>query len=321
MNTFDFQNMTDDFPRPVSGQEQQNLIDMLQGKSTDYTAFHQKMEMTSRFVDIHYGSTEAPGGDGIPLHSHNFYEIIYCCNDCDLEYLVGSKHYHLQKGDIVIIAPGISHRPLFPENMAEPYTRYLLWISQEFMDFVTRLFTVPMPEISLLRTARTRWEFLKDVFARGLQESEDRNSQWYAALMGNSMYLLALLHRALQDESTSYLKAEKPDLLNRVLSYIESHLGDKISLKDTAQRFFVSQSTISQIFRKKMGISFYRCVTQRRLLAAKELIMQGMPLEAVNERVGFADYSTFYRAFRQEFGISPQQFRKLQVPPKDDSAS
>jgi AraC-like DNA-binding protein len=61
-----------------------------------------------------------------------------------------------------------------------------------------------------------------------------------------------------------------------------------------------------------MGVSFYRCVTQRRLISAKSLIEQEIPLEDVGRRVGFSDYSTFYRAFKKEFGISPRQYRKLQ---------
>ena len=35
-------------------------------------------------------------------------------------------------------------------------------------------------------------------------------------------------------------------------------------------------------------------------------------LEQVGEQVGFSDYSSFYRAFKQEYGISPRQYRKLQ---------
>ena len=61
-----------------------------------------------------------------------------------------------------------------------------------------------------------------------------------------------------------------------------------------------------------MGVSFYRCVTQRRLIAAKGLILEGTALEAVAGRTGFSDYSAFYRAFRQEYGISPRQYRTLQ---------
>ena len=82
-------------------------------------------------------------------------------------------------------------------------------------------------------------------------------------------------------------------------------------MADVAHHFFISESTITQTFRKKMGVSFYRCVIQRRLIAAKALIERGIALEAVAEQVGFSDYSSFFRAFKQEYGISPRQFRKM----------
>ena len=96
------------------------------------------------------------------------------------------------------------------------------------------------------------------------------------------------------------------------MEYIEIHLAEKISLSDVAKAFYVSESTISQLFRKKMGVSFYRCVTQRRLIAAKNMILDGMILETVAIETGFSDYSSFYRAFKGEFGISPRQFRNQQ---------
>ncbi len=61
-----------------------------------------------------------------------------------------------------------------------------------------------------------------------------------------------------------------------------------------------------------MGISFYQYVTQRRLVAAKNLILQNIPMEIVAGKVGFSDYSSFYRAFKSEYGISPRQFREHQ---------
>ena len=49
----------------------------------------------------------------------------------------------------------------------------------------------------------------------------------------------------------------------------------------------------------------------------KPLIEKGIPLEDVCLQVGFSDYSGFYRAFRQEYGISPRQYRKVQDPGRE----
>jgi AraC-like DNA-binding protein len=164
----------------------------------------------------------------------------------------------------------------------------------------------------MLRTGGTRWENIGGLFENGLQESQSSTPESLLLLVGNTLTLLGQIHRAVMDRSTDIMAAEKPQLLEQVLSYIEKNLSVKIALADVAHQFFVSESTVSQLFRKKMGVSFYRCVTQRRLIAAKALITEGNPLEQVAEKTGFGDYSAFYRAFKQEYGISPRQYRNLQ---------
>ena len=127
-------------------------------------------------------------------------------------------------------------------------------------------------------------------------------------MIGNTITLLTLMGRSIQERTASVLQAEKPDLLNEVLAYVENHLSEKITLEETARYFYVSVSTITQLFRQKMGTSFYRCVTQRRLIAAKVRIGNGEALDDVSRAVGFADYSSFYRAFKKEYGISVMNY-------------
>ena len=275
---------------------------------------YQELEMTSRYVDTHQDVTWS--NSRVNLHSHNFYELLFCHSASDVEYLVGAERYRLQKGDVIMIPPGISHRPLLPEVMTEPYRRDVLWISTDMMEQVEQL--VPQEarmnamESRLLRTAGTRWEFIGELFRHGVREFEAQEAGWEEIVLGNTIQLLVYLRRAVRDRSAAPLKAEKPELLDQALAYIEAHLAEKITLGDIAKHCWVSQSTITQTFRNKLGVSFYRCVTQRRLIAAKTLIIEGAPLESVGRKVGFSDYSSFYRAFKQEFGISPRQFRKKQ---------
>lgn len=297
-----------DEPRP------QNQQEILQKLGLEPGSFYQELEMESRYVDTHRDISWSNAT--VSLHSHSFYEILFCRNTCGAEYLVGTERYRLQKGDIILIAPGISHRPLLPEDMPEPYKRDVIWLSTEFMEALRQSFPYIQerrPAYStLLRTGGTGWETLGDLFHNGVWESENKRPGWEVAVIGNTIQLVGLLYRAFVDHTTAPLKAEKPELLDQVLAYVEDHLSEKITLEEVARHFFVSQSTISQTFRQKLGVSFYRCVTQRRLITAKALIEQGVPLETVSQQVGFTDYSSFYRAFRQEYGISPRQYRKRQ---------
>lgn len=284
----------------------------LQQAGMESGTLYQELEMTSRYVDTHQDVTTA--NSRVNLHSHNFYELLFCHSAPDVEYLVEAERYRLQKGDVIMVPPGVSHRPLLPEQLSEPYRRDVLWVSQELVDELEQMLPpfqrLSSQESRLLRTAGTRWEFLGDMFRNGVRESESRESGWEEIVLGNTIQILVYLRRAIQDRSAAPLKAEKPELLDQALAYIEAHLAEKITLSDIAKHLWVSQSTITQTFRNKLGVSFYRCVTQRRLIAAKTLILEGAPLEGVGQKVGYSDYSSFYRAFKQEFGIAPRQFRK-----------
>lgn len=281
----------------------------------DYGNLYQEMEMRSRFVDSHRDVSFA--NDKLNLHSHDFYEVLYCKSNSGIQYLVGTERYRLQRGDIVFVPPGVGHRPILEAKMAEPYRREVLWMSPEFVREITPMFEGSAPKWekhhALLRTARTRWEVLGDYFDMGVKEAEQRAYGWQAVLCGNTIQLLVMLERALKDRGNASFGAEKPELLDEVMNYMEANLGEKITLEDVAKRFWVSESTISQTFRKKMDVSFHHFLTQRRLIAAKSMILDGVAMDEVSERVGFAEYSTFYRAFKQEYGISPRQYQKMQA--------
>lgn len=299
---------------PESAAQQQLFLDRMRAMGLEPGMLYQELEMSSPYVDTHRDVSFSNAH--IQLHSHTFYELLYCSNSCGAEYLVGSERFRLQRGDLIFVPPGISHRPLLPEQMAEPYTRYVLWLSQEFMDRYAALFPYPFTDkqhrASMLRTAGTPWEDLGELFRAGVREAEQRRDGWQAAVIGNTMVLLTQIKRATDQPSARALTAEKPELLDRIMAYVEENFSRNFTIAELAAHFFVSSSTVSHLFRQKLGVSFGRYVTQRRLIAAKTMIGQGMLLEDVSIRSGFGDYSVFYRAFKQEFGISPRQYRSLQ---------
>lgn len=280
---------------------------------------YQELEMSSRYVDSHMDTSY--GNSSVQLHSHPFYELLYCCNNSGVQYLIGTARYRLQMGDIVLVPPGVGHQPILSTELAEPYKRIVIWMSPEFIQSILPILTNQEPKLKkkllehefpyLIRTLGTPWEFLGIFFQKGLEEAQNRAIGWQASLCGNTMQLCAQLCRAFLTTESAIIKQEKTELLDEIVSYIELHLGDQITLAGVASRFFVSESTISQTFQKKMHISFYQFVTQRRLIAAKSLIADNMRMEELCTQVGFRDYSSFYRAFKKQFGISPREYRSM----------
>ena len=298
-----------------AGQYSREEIDaVLRRVGLDPLNFYQELEMSSRYVNTHRDVSQP--SDQVQLHSHAFYEILYIRSGTGLPYLVGTERYLLQRGDVVIVCPGVGHRPLLTSSLPEPYRRDVLWLSQEFVDGIVKMFPESFPlqaAPALLRTAGTEWEaVLRERFRAGIREADRQTRGWEVMVLGNTVQLLMLLSRAIEDNRSEPQHVEQPELLEEVLAYMERHLAEKLTIPAVAQRFFVSERKISNTFREEMGVSFHRCLTQRRLIAAKNLIAEGVGLEQVGEQVGFLDYSSFYRAFRQVFGISPRQYRKLQ---------
>ena len=300
--------------RQASGnmQDMVELKEQLDSMGIRLETLYQEMEMRSSYADSHRDISNSC--DRVQPHSHSFYELIYCVSCDNVQYLLGAQRYHLQKGDVLLIPPGISHCPLFPEIMHRPYERIVVWVNAEIL----RQLYLRWPEIQpwsegrLLRTAGTAWEAsIGKVFRRGCTESEKREPGWEAALYGNTTLLIAMLGRALFSEGIPTL-SERSELLDELLRYVEVNLREKISVASAARHLLVSESTVTHLCSRRLGISFYRYVTQQRLAAAKQLMVIGVPPGQVWEQTGFCDYSAFYRAFRKEYGFSPREFRDFQ---------
>ncbi len=219
----------------------------------------------------------------------------------------------------MLIPPGVSHRPLPPREGSVHYCRYALWLNEDFFEGVCGRY----PELSfafrqcekrgnyLLRSTPATWNGLLGAFEMIYKESREKKLGWELCVSALSLNLMVHIGRTYYYQDAATPDAETQTVIDGMFAYIDTHLTEKLTLEQISREFAVSQSTVTHLFRKRMGVSFYQCVIQRRLVSAKNAMLQGMPLRQVWENSGFADYTSFYRLFKKEYGLAPREFRRL----------
>ncbi len=102
-----------------------------------------------------------------------------------------------------------------------------------------------------------------------------------------------------------------PRRLRRVLDFIESNLAEDIELEDLASVAGSSRFHFSRAFREATGFPPYRYLIQRRIDAAKTLLLaDDLSVGEIAHQCGFHSRSQFAVMFRRVFGTSPGRFRR-----------
>jgi AraC family transcriptional regulator len=94
----------------------------------------------------------------------------------------------------------------------------------------------------------------------------------------------------------------------KALWYIESHLSSELSLDAVAEVARVSRFHLSRAFAASTGISLTGYMRARRLSEAAKALVKGAPdILSVALDAGYGSHEAFTRAFRQHFGVTPEQ--------------
>jgi len=98
--------------------------------------------------------------------------------------------------------------------------------------------------------------------------------------------------------------------IEKALWFIESHFASEITLEDLAKAGGVSRFHITRAFGTATGRSIMRYVRGRRLTEAAKALSNGAPdILSVALDAGYGSHEAFTRAFRDEFGVTPETIR------------
>jgi AraC-like DNA-binding protein len=248
-------------------------------------------------------TTEHPEIGKAVMHSHDSYEI-YLFLDGKADYLVEGNKYRLRKGDVMLMRRGELHI-----NSIRSDATY----KRSYINFdITSLLT-ETGNLSLLDMFDKRP--LGEFNHYKAKDFPENHWQEYLHAICNASskeeklcYLLPLLNEL----SKSFLQLqtipehrEKNQVMD-ICKYINADLAGELSLEQLSARFYLSKTHLNRLFKTNVGTTAGQYIRLKRLFKAKELLSQGVsPTEACN-LCGFHDYTTFYRAFKQEFSCSPK---------------
>lgn len=153
-----------------------------------------------------------------------------------------------------------------------------------------------------------RWdlgEALPEEFRAGRLMAMEAHRSW-ADIDAYFLRLAGLLleHRERERESRS------TDLIARLHAYIESHLGEDLSLNRLGEVVFLNASYLSRVYKQLTGTGLTEYITDYRIAKAKQLLRDpGLKIQEIGSRVGFDSPSYFGQVFKRKTEMTPQEYR------------
>ena len=244
------------------------------------------------------------------FHAHDFLELYYFL-DGSVTYYIEDQVYDLCPGDLLIIPAGKMHRPVIANEHAA-YERMVLWITPQYLQ------SIDSPAGDLQKNLQKVGEhgycvpFRGDetVFVTALlkkllyMQKNDTDPKFCAGAV--ELYLWTIF-RSYGVIDTTHRNETK--VIPQVIRYITEHFSEPLTLEDIAAEFFVSKSYLNRHFKAYTNSTVYAYIMALRLTHARRMLREGIPAVEAGRECGFSDYSTFYKAFKTQTGLSPQQFK------------
>lgn len=255
-------------------------------------------------VEIRRDHRKVPERNLYKVHAHEYYEVIYTPTGNIKYYIEGNVHF-LEPGDFLLLKKGEMHTIFveddapcqrtdilfFPEHLVGPKTDLLL----DFLDDRLPGQNNRFPAASIPND-HCRW-LMEQLCALNSDVGK------HACLTA----LLWQLYRAYPKLKDT--QAYTDDLITNVIRYINTHLTEPLSISGLCEEFFVSRAQLNRKFRNSAGSSIWEYVLTKRLLLARELLRKGLAPSDACAQSGFSDYSSFYRAYKEQFGLSPKEYQ------------
>ncbi len=244
--------------------------------------------------------TEAPDLSVFKRHTHDNYEI-FCFVSGNAKYFVEGNIYELNPFDILIIKKSEAHSLIINELI--PYERYVVNFNAPALlepyseTLISVLDQKPLGRYNRIpadEMQKKTWIYYLDRIV-GAASSEEKQ-----------LYLSVLLKELCDNISKNEEDFHSASENEKLIKYINRHLLTLSGLEEICRHFYISKTHLNRRFKAITGDTVWDYITTKRLIAAKDFLLNGMPPNLVAEKCGWQEYSSFYRAYKSHFGTTPK---------------
>ena len=267
---------------------------MFGGNSVD-KAFQQSLEHMQKRKIMFFSLRKIANATGA-RHWHVVYEAIFVRRGGGTVW-INAQQMTFAAGDLIWIRPGDVHA-----TRADLPDGYACDVLQFFPDVIGGIERIA----SGVERASEEMHAIFDAFARETQ----RDDEGQQLTMMGLVHLLGGWMLRRQDTET---KAAPSGFICAVQTYLET--AQSLRLQNTAAQFGYAPEHLSRRFHAETGISYRNWCEMIRLQRASMLLREeAARITDIAGRLGYSDESSFIRAFRRTYGITPYAYRKSQLP-------
>lgn len=248
-------------------------------------------------------------------HFHNSYELYYLISG-QRYYFIKDRTFQVMEKDLVLIKRGDLHKTASCGE--SQHERIVINFREEFLNHGGEerdILLMPFErDINIIRFTLPQQEQIEKLLGNICYEIRKRQPAYKA-------YVRALLVQFLIYISRHVCKNGKgrpfihPTLMHRkvsnIVKYINSNYRNDLTLTGTAQKFNMSSSYLSRIFKQGTGFTFIEYLNSVRIREAQSLLLStDNKVMDICHQVGYTSISHFGRVFKELTGYSPLQFRQ-----------